>query len=97
MRAALHTAYGSADLLQVAEVEKPVPKENQVLIKIHATTVSSGDCNARNFTFIPKSMVPIAKLIFGIGKPWKKRILGTQLAGEVEEVGEWLPTWRFDR
>jgi NADPH:quinone reductase-like Zn-dependent oxidoreductase len=71
----------------VAEVEKPVPKAHQVLIKIRATTVSSGDCNVRNLTFVPKSLAPIARLMFGIGKPWRKRILGTQLAGEVEAVG----------
>jgi NADPH:quinone reductase-like Zn-dependent oxidoreductase len=87
LKAALHSAYGPADLLHVADVEKPVPKEHQVLIKIRATTVSSGDCNVRNLTFVPKSMAPIAKLMFGIGKPWRKRILGTQLAGEVEAVG----------
>jgi len=87
MKAALHRAYGPADLLQVAEVETPVPNENQVLIKIHATTVSSGDCNVRNFTFVPKSMVPIAKLVLGIKKP-RTSIMGTQLAGEVEAVGQ---------
>jgi NADPH:quinone reductase-like Zn-dependent oxidoreductase len=71
----------------VAEVEKPVPKAHQILIKIWATTVSSGDCNVRNLTFVPKSFAPMAKLMFGIGKPWRPRILGTQLAGEVEAVG----------
>jgi NADPH:quinone reductase-like Zn-dependent oxidoreductase len=87
MKAVLHTAYGPADLLQVTEVEKPVPGDHQVLIRIRATTVSSGDCNVRNLTFVPRSMAPIAKLMFGIRKPWKARILGTQLAGEVEAVG----------
>ncbi len=88
MRAALHTAYGPADLLQVTEVAKPVPTHHQVLIKIRATTVSTGDCNIRNLTFVPHSMAPMAKLMFGIGKPWRKCILGTQLAGEVEAVGQ---------
>ena len=87
MKAALHTAYGPPDLLEVVEVEKPVPKQRQVLIKIRATTVSSGDCNVRNLTFVPKSFAPLARLMFGIRKPWRKRILGTQLAGEVEAVG----------
>ena len=59
-----------------------------MLIAIHATTVSTGDCNVRNFTFVTKSMRPIAKLMFGIGKPWKARILGTELAGEVEGAGQ---------
>ena len=88
MKAVLHTHYGSPDLLELREVNKPIPKANQVLIAIHATTVSTGDCNVRNFTFVTKSMRPIAKLMFGIGKPWKERILGTELAGEVEGAGQ---------
>ena len=90
MKAVLHTHYGSPDLLELREVNKPIPKANQVLIAIHATTVSTGDCNVRNFTFVTKSMRPIAKLMFGIGKPWKERILGTELAGEVEGAGQTL-------
>jgi Alcohol dehydrogenase GroES-like domain len=66
----------------------PFPRRTKVLIAIHATTVSTGDCNVRNFTFVTKSMRPIAKLMFGIGKPWKERILGTELAGEVEGAGQ---------
>ena len=88
MKAILHTQYGPPDLLQFKEVDKPAPKDNEVLIKIHATTVSTGDCNVRNFTFVTKSMRPIAKLMFGIGKPWKERVLGTELAGEVEGTGK---------
>jgi NADPH:quinone reductase-like Zn-dependent oxidoreductase len=88
MQAILHTQYGPPDLLQFKEVDKPAPKDNEVLIKIHATTVSTGDCNVRNFTFITTSMRPIAKLMFGIGKPWKERVLGTELIGEVEGTGK---------
>ena len=88
MRAILHTQYGTPDLLQFKEIAKPLPKDNEVLIAIHATTVSTGDCNVRNLTFVTKSMRPIAKLMFGIGKPWKERVLGTELAGEVESVGK---------
>jgi NADPH:quinone reductase-like Zn-dependent oxidoreductase len=88
LKAILHTQYGTPDLLQFKEIEKPVPGDNEVLIAIHATTVSTGDCNVRNFTFVTKSMRPIAKLMFGIGKPWKERVLGTELAGEVESVGK---------
>ena len=88
MKAILHTQYGPPDLLQFKEVDKPVPMDNEVLIKIHATTVSTGDCNVRNFTFVTTSMRPIAKLMFGIGKPWKERVLGTELAGEVEGTGK---------
>lgn len=87
MKAILHTQYGPPDLLQLKEVETPTPKDTEVLIAIHATTVSTGDCNVRNFTFVTKSMLPIAKLMFGIRRPWKARILGTELAGEVAQAG----------
>ena len=88
MKAIVHTQYGPPDLLQLKEVDTPAPKGNEVLIAIHASTVSTGDCNVRNFTFVTKSMLPIAKLMFGIRKPWKARVLGTELAGEVERVGK---------
>ena len=88
MKAILHSQYGAPDLLQFKEVDKPAPKDNEVLIAIHATTVSTADCNMRNFTFVTKSMLPFAKLTFGIGKPWKARVLGTELAGEVEARGK---------
>ena len=88
VKAILHTQYGPPDLLQIKEVGKPAPGDDELLIAIHATTVSTGDCNVRNFTFVTKSMLPIAKLMFGIGKPWKARVLGTELAGEVERAGK---------
>ncbi|MCC7477553.1 NAD(P)-dependent alcohol dehydrogenase [bacterium] len=87
MKAILHGAYGPASLLEHADIAKPLPGPGQVLIRILATTVSSGDCNVRNLTFIPPSMRPIARLMFGIKRPWKKKILGTELAGVVEAVG----------
>jgi NADPH:quinone reductase-like Zn-dependent oxidoreductase len=87
VKVVLHTRYGPADLLELKEVEKPTPKEDEVLIAIKATTVSTGDCNIRNFTFVTKSMLPMARLMFGVRKPWKARVLGTELAGEVERVG----------
>lgn len=88
MKAILHARYGSPDLLRFEEVAKPAPQDDEVLIKVHATTVSTGDCNMRNFTFVTKSMLPMAKLMFGIGKPWKERILGTELAGEIVGAGK---------
>src|ERR1043165_2643502 len=88
MNAIVHTQYGPPSVLQLKEVDRPAPKDNEVLIAVHATTVSTGDCNVRNFTFVTKSMRPIAKLLFGIGKPWKARILGTELAGEVVGAGQ---------
>jgi NADPH:quinone reductase-like Zn-dependent oxidoreductase len=94
MKAILHTRYGPAARLQCTEVEKPAPKDNEILVAIHATTVSTGDCNMRNFTFVTKSMLPLAKLMFGIGKPWKPRVLGTELAGEVESAGKNVKKFR---
>jgi NADPH:quinone reductase-like Zn-dependent oxidoreductase len=88
VKAILHTQYGAPDLLQLTEVDKPAPKDSEVLIAIHATTVSTADCNMRNFTFVTRSMLPFAKLMFGIGKPWKARVLGTELAGEVVSAGK---------
>ena len=87
MKAILHTKYGPADELQLKEVEKPAPRDNEVLIKIHATTVTTTDCNARNFTFVPKSFLLLAQLMFGFKKP-RKNILGVDLAGEIEAVGK---------
>jgi NADPH:quinone reductase-like Zn-dependent oxidoreductase len=95
VKAILHSQYGAADLLQLKEIDKPAPKDNEVLIAIHATTVSTADCNMRNFTFVTRSMLPFAKLTFGFGKPWKARVLGTELAGEVEAVG--IGVTRFKR
>jgi NADPH:quinone reductase-like Zn-dependent oxidoreductase len=88
LKAILHARYGSPDLLRFEDAATPAPSGKEVLIKVHATTVSTGDCNMRNFTFITRSMLPMAKLIFGIGKPWKERILGTELAGEIIETGK---------
>jgi NADPH:quinone reductase-like Zn-dependent oxidoreductase len=87
MKAIVHTKYGPPDELQLKEVEKPVPRDNEVLIKIHATTVTTTDCNARNFTFVPKSFMFFARIMFGFKKP-KINILGIDLAGEIEAVGK---------
>jgi NADPH:quinone reductase-like Zn-dependent oxidoreductase len=87
MKAVLHTAYGPPDELQLKEVEKPVPNDDQVLVRIHATTVTSSDCNVRNLTFAPTwSLLPM-RMQFGLGKPRIDR-LGIDLAGEVEAVGK---------
>jgi NADPH:quinone reductase-like Zn-dependent oxidoreductase len=87
MKAILHTKYGPPEELQLKEVEKPVPKENEVLIKIHATTVTTSDCNFRNLTFVPKLVELPMRLQFGFSKP-KYNIIGLDLAGEIEDVGE---------
>jgi NADPH:quinone reductase-like Zn-dependent oxidoreductase len=87
MKAIVHTAYGPPDELQLKEVKKPVPKGYEVLIKIHATTVTTTDCNIRNLTFLPKLLRLPMRMQFGFLKP-KIKILGVDLAGEIEAVGK---------
>ena len=87
MKAILHTKYGPADELQLKEVEKPVPKDDEILIKIRATTVTTSDCNIRNLTFVPKLFLLPMRIQFGFSKP-KNNILGFDLAGEVESAGK---------
>jgi NADPH:quinone reductase-like Zn-dependent oxidoreductase len=93
MKAIVYTEYGSPDVLQLKEVTKPTPEDNEVLIRIYATTVNFGDLMARNFKAISprKFNMPLlfwlpARLAFGFRKP-KKKILGSEFAGEVEAVG----------
>ena len=87
MKAIVYTQYGTADVLHLQEVEKPTPKDNEVLIQVHASSVTAGDCNARGFTFVPPGFGFIARLIYGLRKP-KQPILGTELSGEIVEVGK---------
>lgn len=81
MKAALYTEYGSPDVLQIEELEKPVPEDNEILVKIHATTVSATDSIFRS------GIKFSARLFWGLTKP-KNSILGSVLAGEVEAVGK---------
>lgn len=86
MKAIVYTEYGSADVLTLKEVPKPTPRDNEVLIKVHASTVTTGDVNMRGFTFVPPGFGFLPRLMFGLRKP-KKEILGVELAGVIETVG----------
>jgi len=87
MKAIVYTEYGPADVLHLHEVEKPTPKDHELLIKVHATSVTAGDCNARGFTFVPPGFGFISRLMFGLRRP-RQPILGAELSGEVVEVGK---------
>ncbi len=86
MKAVLCTKYGSPQVLILQQVPKPAPKENEVLIKIHATTVTSGDVRVRGFKSPLLYWLPM-RIFLGIRRP-RKPILGVELAGVVEEVGQ---------
>lgn len=85
MRAYTYTEYGSPDVLNYVDLPTPTPKANEVLIRIIATTVSSGDWRARSLT-VPAGLGLIARLVFGIRRP-RKPVLGTELSGIIESVG----------
>jgi len=87
MKAIVYQKYGPPDVLLLKEIEKPAPRDNEVLVKIHATTVTIGDTIMRSLNMpIPGWQKLLARLYLGIRKP-KRPILGMELAGEVESVG----------
>jgi NADPH:quinone reductase-like Zn-dependent oxidoreductase len=86
MKAIICTKYGPPEVLQLKEVAKPVPKDNEVLIKIYATTCHVGDVRIRSFNVPFWQMIPF-RLYLGIARP-KRPILGMELAGEIEAVGK---------
>jgi NADPH:quinone reductase-like Zn-dependent oxidoreductase len=90
MKAIVITEYGSPDVLQLKEVAKPTPKENEILVRVRATPVNYGDLTARDFAHsqfnMPAPLYLLARLAFGWNKP-KINILGSELAGDVEAVG----------
>jgi NADPH:quinone reductase-like Zn-dependent oxidoreductase len=87
MRAVLYSEYGPPEVLHLGEVEVPRPKPTELLVRVHATSVTTGDVNARGFVFVPKGLKGVARLMFGLRRP-SKAVLGTDFAGVVEAVGE---------
>lgn len=85
MKAAVQTAYGAPDVVVIRDIAKPVAKDNEVLVRIVATTVTSGDARLRAFR-IPAAFWLPARLVLGITKP-RKAVLGSEFAGEVEAIG----------
>ena len=86
MKAIVYEKYGPPEVLQLKEVEKPTPKNNEVLVKVYATAVTSGDCRMRSFNVPVMQWLP-ARLILGLKKP-RNPILGLWLAGEIETAGK---------
>lgn len=87
MKAVVYTEYGPPSVLKLMEVDKPIPKDNEVLIKIYATTVNRTDCGFRKPEYF------IVRVIAGFFKP-KNTILGTELAGEIETIGNGVKTFK---
>jgi 2-desacetyl-2-hydroxyethyl bacteriochlorophyllide A dehydrogenase len=87
MKAIVWTKYGPPDGLSLQAVEKPSPKDNEVLIRIHATTVTAGDSELRSFK-LPILFWLILRLYIGLRKPGRISILGMELAGKIEAAGK---------
>jgi NADPH:quinone reductase-like Zn-dependent oxidoreductase len=87
MKAIVWTKYGSPDVLRLMEIGKPSPREDEVLIKVNAATVTAGDCEMRSLKFPIWLSLPM-RLYIGVRKPKRVRIIGQELAGEIEAVGK---------
>jgi NADPH:quinone reductase-like Zn-dependent oxidoreductase len=87
MKAIIHTQYGPPEVLQLQEIPKPAPKDNEVLIKVHATTVNRTDCGFRSAEYF------ISRLFSGLFKP-NNQTLGNEFAGEIELIGKAVKTFK---
>jgi NADPH:quinone reductase-like Zn-dependent oxidoreductase len=86
MKAIICQQYGPPNVLELKEVAKPTPKDNEVLVQVHATTVTSGDIRVRSFKSPILMWIPM-RIVLGLRKP-RKPILGVELAGEITEIGK---------
>jgi 2-desacetyl-2-hydroxyethyl bacteriochlorophyllide A dehydrogenase len=93
MKAIVWTKYGSPDGLQLQEIEKPIPKPDEVLVKVRATTVTAGDCEMRRLQLPLMLSFPI-RVYAGLTRPKRLTILGQELAGEVVQVGDQVISYR---
>ena len=93
MKAITYTRYGPPTVVAVAEVPKPPPRHNEFLIRIYATTVTTGDWRARSLN-LPAGFGFMGRLVFGIFKP-RQPILGTELAGQIEAVGKAVTRFKW--
>ncbi len=88
MKASVNTRYGPPEVLQIQDVPKPIPKDDEVLVKIHATTVNRTDCGFRRPEYL------LVYLFSGIFKP-KNKVLGTEFAGEIESIGKNISSFKI--
>ncbi len=100
MKAIVYIKYGPPEVLQLKEVDKPTPKDNEILVRVYATQVGYGDIMARNFKGISPSKFNmlflfwlLGRVDFGFRKP-RKKILGSEFAGEIESVGKNVKLFR---
>lgn len=93
MQAVIWTGYGTPEVLKLAEVDKPVPKDHEILVRIHATTVFAGDCEVRNLKIPLLYRLPL-RLYAGVRQPKRITILGQELAGVVESAGRNVRRYR---
>jgi len=93
MKAIVWTRYGPPDVLQFKEVEKPTPRDNEVLVKVHATTVTAGDCELRGLKLPIYFRLPL-RIYMGLRKPTRVTIPGMELAGEIESTGKDVTRFR---
>jgi NADPH:quinone reductase-like Zn-dependent oxidoreductase len=87
VRAVVCPRYGPPDVLELREIDTPVPKDNEVLIKVHASSVSTADCEMRAFRFMPWVWLPL-RLYMGVRRPRRTLVLGQDLAGEIVVTGK---------
>ena len=87
MRVVSWNGYGGPEVLGIAEAERPEPGPGQILVRIHATTVFAGDCEMRRSDILPLFWLPV-RLMMGLIKPRRGKVLGQELAGAVVSVGE---------
>ncbi|HDQ72363.1 MAG TPA: NAD(P)-dependent alcohol dehydrogenase [Chloroflexi bacterium] len=97
MKAIVFTEYGPPDVLHLKDIPKPTPKENEILVRVYATPINYGDLTARNFASSQFNMPALfylpARLSFGWNKP-KTNVLGSELAGQVEAIGQAVTKFR---